>query len=73
MTPELVDILLRLRELKRAEKLHVIQFLASELAHDEASLLQPGLEYPVWSPYAAFDAANVMLHALAETKANDLA
>ena len=63
MMTELVELFPRLRELKRAEKLHVIQFLVSELAQDEASLIQPGLEYPVWSPYAAFDAANVMLQA----------
>lgn len=55
-----------LRKLKRAEKLHVIQFLVSELAHEEAELIQSGVAYPVWSPYDAFDAADVMLKALAE-------
>lgn len=71
MSTELIQLFPTLRELKRAEKLYVIQFLVSELAQEETSLLQPGVAYPVWSPYDAFDAAAVMLNALAEAKIND--
>ena len=35
--------------------------------------MQSGVAYPVWSPYDAFDAAAVMLQALAETKVGDYA
>ena len=36
---------------------------------DEAlSLIKPDKEYPVWSPYEAFGAANAMLSALEEEK-----
>jgi hypothetical protein len=58
-----------LRQLNRPEKLYVIQFLVSELAQEESELLQPGVAYPIWSPYDAFDAAEVMLNALDEAKA----
>jgi hypothetical protein len=68
MSTELVQLFPALRELKRAEKLYLIQFLVSELAQEETELLQSGVAYPVWSPYDAFDAASVMLKALAEAK-----
>ena len=68
MSTELVQLFPVLRELKRAEKLYVIQFLVSELAQAETELIQPGIAYSVWSPYDAFDAAAVMLNALAKDK-----
>ncbi len=67
MSTELVELFPRLHELKRTEKLFVIQFLVSELVQEEGDLIQAGLAYPIWSPYDAFDAASVMLNALAET------
>ncbi len=71
MSTELVQLFPTLRELKRAEKLYLIQFLVSSLAQEETELLQAGVAYPVWSPYDAFDAADVMLQALAEAKLGD--
>jgi hypothetical protein len=71
MSTELIQLFPTLRELKRAEKLYVIQFLVSELTQEETALIQPGIAYPVWSPYDAFDAAAVMLKALAEAKMSD--
>lgn len=71
MSTELVQLFPALRELKRVEKLYVIQFLVSALAQEETELIQPGLAYPVWSPYDAFDAAAVMLQALAVAKVSD--
>ncbi len=59
---ELADTL---RALNRADKLHVMQLLVSELALEEIDLIQPGLDYPVWSPYDAFDAGDTMLKVLA--------
>lgn len=68
MSTELIQLFPSLRELKRAEKLYVIQFLVSELAQEETPPIQSGVAYPVWSPYDAFDAAAIMLNALAEEK-----
>lgn len=68
MPAELLDLMPRLQELRRLEKLYVIQFLVSELAQEESQLIRPDLSYPIWSPYEAFDAASVMLNALAEEK-----
>ncbi|MBD2241667.1 hypothetical protein H6G35_34645 [Aulosira sp. FACHB-113] len=61
-----------LRNLSRAEKLQVMQFLVQELADEEALSLQPRTTYHVWSPFNSHDAA-VKLAALLEEdrKAND--
>jgi hypothetical protein len=65
---ELVE---QLRKLDRVDKLQIIQLLAAELANEETNLLKSGASYPVWSPYDAVDAANIMLEALnAETSLN---
>jgi hypothetical protein len=45
-----------------------MQFLVSELAAEETDLLKPDLDYPVWSPYDAFEAANTMLQVLKAAK-----
>jgi hypothetical protein len=58
------DLLHALQHLPRADKLYVMQYLVSELAQEEAAMLQAGLAYPVWSPYDAVEAANTMLAVL---------
>ena len=70
---EMTQILPELRKLKRGEKLFILQFLVSELAQEEGALIQPGVSYPIWSPYDAFDAAATMLKVLQESKAEDYA
>ena len=70
---EMTQILPALRKLKRAEKLYIMQFLVSELAQEESDLIQPGVSYPIWSPYDAFDAAATMLKVLQESKAENYA
>ncbi|MCA9926766.1 MAG: hypothetical protein KC421_30575 [Anaerolineales bacterium] len=69
----MTQILPALRKLKRAEKLYIMQFLVSELAQEESDLIQPGVSYPIWSPYDAFDAAATMLKVLQESKAENYA
>lgn len=49
--------------LDRADKLRVMQLLIQELAREEGALLS-GNSYPIWSPYASFEAADVLLEAL---------
>lgn len=65
------ELLPALSHLTHADKLRVMQHLASELVQetepvkeDEASL-SPGTVYPVWSPHTAFEAADALLSALA--------
>lgn len=61
----LVEILPTVHCLPRADKLRLIQFLAQELAEaEDPPVLVPGEEYPVWSPYDAFDAADTLLGVL---------
>jgi hypothetical protein len=61
---QLAELLPHLHALNRAQKLHVMQFLVSELAQQEGEPVTSGLTYPVWSPHDAFDAANSMLRVL---------
>lgn len=67
MAVELAQLLTTLRELKRIEKLYVIQFLVAELAKEETPFRHHNA-YPVWSPHDAFDTADGLLKALAEEK-----
>jgi len=61
----------QLRELSRADKLKVMQFLISEMAkEEETQLLEPGKSYPVWSPYDAHEAANTLTQLLEENNPN---
>ena len=66
-TAAIADLLLKLRTLPRADKLRVMQFLVSELAKDEGLLLfEQESDYPLWTPYNAFDAAKTLLDVLRE-------
>jgi hypothetical protein len=57
------ELLPVLKELPRADKLRVMQFLLSELAR-EGALLEADTEYPVWSPYDSCEAAIGLSNAL---------
>jgi hypothetical protein len=60
----LSELLIDLKKLNRSDKLYVIQVLVSELSQKEANLTKSDQIYPVWSPYDAFDAADVLLKVL---------
>ena len=63
----MADLLHRLGTLPRADKLRVMQFLVSELAKEEGTLqLEEKGNYPLWTPYDAFDAAKTLLDVLQE-------
>jgi hypothetical protein len=66
-----IELLNTLRALNRAEKLHILQVLISELAWEEATLLRPGLAYPVWSPHDAHEAADALLNVLKTAESED--
>lgn len=53
-----------LRNLSRADKLKVMQFLVVELAQEEEPSLQPGATYPVWSPLNSHEAAHKLAQLL---------
>ena len=59
------ELLPKIQVLPRADKLCLMQFLVFELAREEGiALLQPDQDYPIWTPYDAFDAAKTLLNAL---------
>ncbi len=59
------ELLPALSDLDRTDKLRVMQHLATELVEDEVQLMT-GAQYPVWSPHMAYEAADVLLAALAQ-------
>jgi hypothetical protein len=57
----LAELLPTVRSLPRHDKLRLLQFLAGELARDEGLPdIRLGVDYPVWSPYEAFEAARTL-------------
>ncbi len=56
----LEELLPTLRELSRADKLRAMQFLVLELAREEGASLSAEAEYPIWTPYNAFEAADTL-------------
>lgn len=52
------DLFPTLRDLPRAEKLKVMQFLIAELAKEEEPTLQAGATYSLWSPVNSHEAAH---------------
>jgi hypothetical protein len=63
-------LLSELHQLNRAEKLRVIQVLANELAREE-SLLEPGVEYPIYTPYGNEEAAQTLLKMLDDANSHE--
>ena len=57
------------KTLSRNDKFRLVQFILSELAEEDShSMLKNGNEYPVWSPYNANHAAEILLHELNKHK-----
>jgi hypothetical protein len=63
----LTELLPQLKELSREDKLQAMEFLRSEIVKEAPEVvLQPGKTYEVWSPYDAFEAANLLQKMLEE-------
>ena len=63
----ITELLPKVQALPKADKLRLMQFLVFELAREEGiALLQPDQDYPIWTPFNAFDAAATLLSALKE-------
>jgi hypothetical protein len=61
----LVELLPTVQALPRADKLRLVQLLIVDIAREEGvPMAEPGIPFPVWSPYNAFDAAIALQKAL---------
>jgi hypothetical protein len=57
----LTELFPTVKQLPRADKLRLMQFLVVELAQEEGiALLTAGAEYPIWTPLNAFGAAETL-------------
>ncbi|MEM6434741.1 MAG: hypothetical protein AAF773_12945 [Cyanobacteria bacterium P01_D01_bin.115] len=59
-----IELFPTLRDLPRADKLKVMQFLIAELAREEEPVLQPGATYSLWSPLDSHEAAHKLAQLL---------
>jgi hypothetical protein len=66
---KLPDLLPALHALSRADKLRVIQHLATDLAQEEIPYFEAGACYPVWTPLEAYDAAATLMKLLETERA----
>ncbi len=65
------DLIPELQSLSRADKLLIIQIMAADVAREEdVGLLRAGQEYPIWSPFDAFEGAAALMRALQQEKAH---
>ncbi len=63
----LSELLPQVQALPKADKLRLMQFLVFELAREQGvTLFQADVDYPIWTPYNAFDAASTLLSVLEE-------
>jgi hypothetical protein len=62
------ELLTELRQLSHTDKLRVVQMLVNDLAGEEEPMIRADQEYAIWSPYDAFEAAQVLKEALEEHK-----
>ncbi|MBE9170447.1 hypothetical protein IQ238_23975 [Pleurocapsales cyanobacterium LEGE 06147] len=62
------ELFATLKNLSRADKLRIMQFLVLELAKEENISLQPGATYSVWSPYNSHEAAHKLAALLEQDK-----
>ena len=61
MLTSFVELQSAIKPLPRLKKFQLIQWVMADLAQEEVALmLQPGAAYPVWSPYEAFDATEIL-------------
>ena len=61
---QLMEVFAILHGLPRVDKFRAVQFLASELAQEEAGTLLPNGDYAIWSPHDATEAANTLMQFL---------
>ena len=65
----LAELLPALHGLPRADKLRVIQLLATDVAREEGvEVAAADKPYPIWSPYDAFGSAATLLRVLDEER-----
>jgi len=63
----LTEVLADARMLPRHEQMQLLEELAAKLTRDEATaLIEPGRAFPVWSPDAAYGAADILLKSLGD-------
>ena len=66
------ELLAQMRQLSRIEKLQIMQFLAAELAKEEAlKSLDNDVVYRLWSPYDYGDAAQKLMSLLEQEEAEE--
>ena len=53
----ITEVLPKLKELDRKDKIRAIQFLVNEVAKEEEIVFEESKTYEIWSPFDSFEAA----------------
>ena len=64
----IAELLPKIHELPRADKVRILHFITSELSAEEQPGLLTGAEYPVWTPVGEESAASDLLNFLEKSK-----
>jgi len=57
----LAELIPLVNNLSQSDKLSLFKFLAAQIPDAELQVIFSASEYPVWSPYNAMEAANILM------------
>ncbi|MBD2311924.1 hypothetical protein H6G20_09665 [Desertifilum sp. FACHB-1129] len=64
----LAELLALVNDLSQSDKLSLFKLLAAQIPDAELQVIFSASEYPVWSPYDATEAANILMQMIEDDK-----
>ena len=58
----LTELILLVNNLSQTDKLSLFKLLAAQIPDAELQVIFSASEYPIWSPYDAAEASNILMH-----------
>jgi hypothetical protein len=62
----LTELIPLINNLSQSDKLSLLKLLATQIPDAELKVLFSSSEYPIWSPYDATEAANILMQMIQE-------
>ncbi|AFZ00242.1 hypothetical protein [Calothrix sp. PCC 6303] len=64
----LTDLIPLVNNLNQSDKLSLFKLLAAQIPHAELQVIFSASEYPIWSPYDATEAANILMQMIQDDR-----
>lgn len=64
----LTELILLVNNLSQTDKLSLFKLLAAQIPDAELQVIFSASEYPIWSPYDATEAANILRHMIQDDR-----